>query len=54
MFAMVPLAQAAHAPIHTLGSGDGLRGAQLSQQKKYAQQLDTIAERLLHNLLSDA
>jgi cellulose biosynthesis protein BcsQ len=50
MFAMVPLAQAAHAPIHTLASVDGLRGAQLSQQLKYAEQLDDLADRLLENL----
>jgi cellulose biosynthesis protein BcsQ len=50
MFAMVPLAQAAHAPIHSLVAADGLRGAQLGQQKKYSQQLHEIATRLLSNL----
>ncbi|HZJ08250.1 MAG TPA: hypothetical protein VFD39_01020, partial [Trueperaceae bacterium] len=50
MFSMVPLAQAAHAPIVDLQSSDGLRGAQVSQNHKYALQLEGIAARLAENL----
>lgn len=50
MFSMVPLAQAAHAPIVDLKPGDGLRGAQISQNLKYAKQLDKIASLLMANL----
>ena len=46
MFSMVPLAQSRHAPISSLEYADGLRGAQISQQASYAQQLDAIGERL--------
>lgn len=50
MFSMVPLAQAAHAPIIDLKSSDGLRGAQVSQNQKYASQLRGIADRFARNL----
>jgi hypothetical protein len=50
MFAMVPLAQAHHAPIATLTQADGLRGAQFSQQSRYAEQLDEIGHRLFKRL----
>lgn len=50
MFSMVPLAQTAHAPISDLKTSDGLRGAQVSQQARYAEQLEGIAQRLLENL----
>lgn len=50
MFAMVPLAQARHAPIAGLVPSDGLRGAQISQQAKYQSQLEDIGQRLLENL----
>jgi len=42
MFSMIPLAQSVHAPILSLRPDDGLRGAQVSQQRKYAEQLRTI------------
>jgi cellulose biosynthesis protein BcsQ len=42
MFAMIPLAQSVHAPIMSLTPTDGLRGAQVSQQQRYAEQLDSI------------
>lgn len=42
MFSMIPLAQGRHAPIADLRREDGLRGAQFSQQERYAEQLDTI------------
>lgn len=50
MFSMVPLAQSAHAPIHTLSAADGLRGAQISQNAKYANQLMSIAHALANNI----
>lgn len=52
MFAMVPLAQARHAPIAALVTADGLRGAQISQQAKYRDQLEDIGSRLIKNLES--
>lgn len=50
MFSMVPLAQAAHAPIHRLVTADGLRGAQVSQQSRYAEKLQEIAMRMFENI----
>lgn len=50
MFAMVPLAQAHHAPIASLTQADGLRGAQFSQQSRYAEKLDEIGHRLAARL----
>jgi cellulose biosynthesis protein BcsQ len=50
MFSMVPLAQAAHAPIRDLKPGDGLRGAQVSQQARYSEKLEEIASRLITNV----
>ncbi len=50
MFSMVPLAQANHAPIRDLEIQDGLRGAQVSQKHRYAEQLEDIAGRLVRNL----
>jgi len=49
MFSMVPLAQAAHAPIRELTSEDGLRGAQVNQQRRYVERLEEIATRLFEN-----
>jgi cellulose biosynthesis protein BcsQ len=42
MFSMIPLAQGEHAPIADLRREDGLRGAQFSQQERYAEQLEAI------------
>jgi hypothetical protein len=44
MFSMIPLAQSAHAPIMSLTTEDGLRGAQVNQQRRYADQLENIFE----------
>lgn len=49
MFSMVPLAQSVHAPIRELSTTDGLRGAQVTQQKKYVDRLSRIASRLVEN-----
>ena len=50
MFSMVPLAQTAHAPIADLKPVDGVRGAQVTQQARYVQQLKDMFERLADNL----
>lgn len=50
MFSMVPLAQAAHAPIADLKPADGVRGAQVTQQGRYVEQLDEVFERLTSNI----
>lgn len=50
MFSMVPLAQAAHAPIADLEPSDGVRGAQVTQQSRYLVQLNGMFERLAANL----
>lgn len=50
MFSMIPLAQAAHAPIADLRPSDGIRGAQVTQQKKYVDQLNVMFGRLKKNL----
>jgi cellulose biosynthesis protein BcsQ len=50
MFSMVPLAQAAHAPIRGLVASDGLNGAQFNQQKRYAKKLAEIGDRLAKRL----
>lgn len=51
MFAMVPLAQACHAPISALLPQDGLRGAQISQQANYREQLRDIGQKLIKSWL---
>lgn len=50
MFSMVPLAQAAHAPIRELTARDGIRGAQVSQQARYARRLGQISDAIMRNL----
>jgi cellulose biosynthesis protein BcsQ len=50
MFSMIPLAQAVHAPIMSLTNSDGLRGAQVSQQERYAEQLEDIFKRIVARL----
>jgi cellulose biosynthesis protein BcsQ len=50
MFSMVPLAQGRHAPVASLTKDDGLRGAQISQQANYREQLEEIGDRLFGRL----
>lgn len=50
MFSMVPLAQSAHAPIADLRTSDGVRGAQVTQQSRYVEQLNEMFERLTENV----
>ncbi len=49
MFSMVPLAQTAHAPVADLKPADGVRGAQVTQQARYVEQLTGMFERLCAN-----
>lgn len=49
MFSMIPMAQTAHAPIADLTTEDGVRGAQVTQQKRYVEQLTTMFEHLKTN-----
>ncbi|ADB50445.1 Cobyrinic acid ac-diamide synthase [Conexibacter woesei DSM 14684] len=42
MFSMIPLAQSCHSPIAGLQKEDGLRGAQISQQQRYVDQLQEV------------
>jgi phage-related regulatory protein cII len=50
MFSMVPLAQNAHSPINDLTTADGVRGAQVNQQKRYVDQLNEVFSKLQANL----
>lgn len=50
MFSMVPLAQAAHAPVADLSLQDGLRGAQVGQRDRYAEKLEDMFDKLTENL----
>ena len=50
MFSMIPLAQGQHAPIADLDREDGLRGAQFSQQERYAEQLNEIFGTILERI----
>lgn len=54
MFAMIPLAQSVHAPIMSLTASDGLRGAQVSQQARYAEQLHDIFGLIYDRLQSNS
>lgn len=49
MFSMIPLAQSVHAPIMELSPKDGVRGAQVSQQRAYSDQLEEIGLTLALN-----
>lgn len=50
MFSLVPLAQDANAPLHSLESSDGLVGAQYSQKTRYVEFINALATSLLKNL----
>lgn len=50
MFSMIPMAQTAHAPIADLTPADGVRGAQVTQQKRYIEQLTSMFDRLKTNV----
>ncbi|MEV8165415.1 AAA family ATPase [Rothia kristinae] len=50
MFSMVPLAQSRNSPIAGLTTDDGIRGAQVNQQKRYKDELDKIGDNLIKEL----
>jgi hypothetical protein len=50
MFSMVALAQNSHAPIAALEPRDGVRGAQIYQQARYAEDLNAIFGRIASNM----
>lgn len=50
MFSMIPMAQNAHAPVAALTPADGVRGAQVTQQKRYVEQLTSMFDKLKANL----
>lgn len=50
MFSMVPLAQSVHAPIAQLTTTDGVRGAQIYQQQRYAENLAEIFAEIARNI----
>lgn len=50
MYSLVPLAQNANSPIHDVGSGDGLVGAQYSQKEEYVKFIQRLSEAVLANL----
>jgi hypothetical protein len=50
MYSLVPLAQNAHAPLHRVVSGDGLVGAQYSQQLVYVDFIKLLSQAVRDNL----
>ena len=50
MFSLVPLAQAAAAPIASLKSSDGLVGAHYAQASRYAEIIRSVAQAILANV----
>jgi hypothetical protein len=54
LYSIVPLAQSNNAPIHGLGSSDGLVGAQSSQAETYGKIIGAVADRLLENIKEGA
>lgn len=52
LYSLVPMAQAAKAPIHALTSSDGLVGSQYAQVRKYSEVMNSICDKLLANLQS--
>jgi cellulose biosynthesis protein BcsQ len=50
LYSLIPMAQAAKAPIHELRSTDGLVGSQYSQVKSYIDLMEAICWRLMKNI----
>lgn len=50
MFSLVPLAQAANTPVHSVESADGLVGAQYSQKAQYVAFIQNLSESILRNV----
>jgi len=52
LYSLVPMAQAAKAPMHALTFGDGVIGSQYGQVKDFFELMSQISDRLLANLES--
>lgn len=50
VYSLVPMAQSAKAPIHSLQSSDGVVGSQYNQVKEYAKLMSSLCDRLLNNV----
>jgi cellulose biosynthesis protein BcsQ len=50
LYSLVPMAQAAKAPIHALTSADGVVGNQYAQVQAYQALMSTLCDKLLRNL----
>jgi len=50
LYSLIPMAQSAKAPIHTLEYGDGVRGSQSKQVKSYASLMHSVCSKLLENM----
>lgn len=50
LFSLVPMAQAAKAPIHALESADGIVGSQYGQVRSYAALMESLCSKLLQNI----
>ena len=50
LYSLVPMAQAAKAPIHSLASSDGVIGSQYGQVKEFKYLMSQFSDRLLANL----
>jgi cellulose biosynthesis protein BcsQ len=50
LYSLVPMAQASKAPIHDLRNSDGVVGSQYSQVRAYALLMDSLCDKLIHNI----
>lgn len=50
LYSLVPMAQAAKAPIHDLKNNDGIVGSQYAQVRSYGELMDSLCEKLLQNV----
>lgn len=50
LYSLVPMAQAAKSPIHSLVNADGVIGSQYAQVKSFSTLMSGISDKLLHNL----
>ncbi|WP_448218392.1 ParA family protein [Endozoicomonas sp. 2B-B] len=53
LYSLVPMAQAAKSPIHSLKSSDGVVGSQYAQVQSYADLMETLSNKLLRNVGED-
>jgi hypothetical protein len=50
LYSLVPMAQAAKAPMHALGSSDGVVGSQYKQVIEFQELMSEISNKILENL----